>query len=262
MPKRSFLPMLTVLIASGDNLQITTITNVIQSEFPDNCIILKASQRQHLYDYLYNVRIDLAILDMHMTDVNCIILTQQLHQSNPDCAILILTDLPSLNCMQSDRDLPIMDYLIKPYTDSELILTLEEGFYLCRQAQAATSDSSGASKLQIVKEQIDYYIQSNYAQIISMHDVARAMNYSDTHFCRLFKQCFQVNFSVFMNNFRVEKAMELLVNTNHTVKEVGVFCGYRDTSYFIRMFKRFTGVTPSDYRIHKLTMTAKKYNKS
>ena len=255
--------MFTVLIVSGDKNQLSSIATTLKDEFPGQCVIVTAATRHELYDALFNIRIDILLLDIEMSGVNWVLLTQQFRQSNPDCVILPLAGLKALDTVASDQDLPIMDYLVKPFAEQELILTLEEAFQRCSLAKAASSAlSGGVSKLMVIKEQIESYIQANYAQIISMQDVAQAMNYSETHFCRLFKQCFQINFSVYLNEFRVKQAKKMLVHTNLTVKEVGISCGYRDTSYFIRVFKRFTGTTPSDYRISKLTRTAKKSNKS
>ena len=255
--------MFTVLIVSDDNRQIHTITDTLKNEFSDQCVIVRANTPRDVHDFLHNIRTDVVLLDMDMDDLDCIALPHQFRQVNPDCVILMLAELQALGTLPAELDLPVMDYLVKPYSRQELILTLEETFHLCTLARAASSSlTGGTSKLMLVKEQIESYIQANYAQILSMQDVAQAMNYSETHFCRLFKQCFHINFSVYLNEFRVKQAKKLLVNTNLTVKEVSISCGYRDTSYFIRVFKRFTGTTPSDYRISKLTMTAKKSNKS
>lgn len=251
--------MFTVLTAESGSNHYPSVNNIIKSEFSGQCVLLRASDTQELDDSISSVKIDIALLDADLPGVNCDALTRQLCLSNPHCIIILLADPQSLR----EPDLPIMDYLVKPFTDLELILTLEEAFHQCERARSSSlSHAAENSKTQLVKSQIESYIRANFAQIMSMQDVARAMNYSDTHFCRLFKQCFNINFSVYLNEFRVEQAKQMLANSNLTVKEVSISCGYRDTSYFIRVFKRFTGTTPSDYRISKLTMTAKKSNKS
>ena len=83
-----------------------------------------------------------------------------------------------------------------------------------------------------------------------MQDVAQAMNYSDAYFCKLFKQCFRVNFSAWLNEFRVEKAKQMLQSTRMSIREVSLACGYTDANYFARVFKRVTGRTPSEYRLN------------
>lgn len=104
------------------------------------------------------------------------------------------------------------------------------------------------AQLSLLQEDIAAYIREHYTEELSMQDVARAMNYSDAYFCKLFKQCFKVNFSAWLNEFRVEKTKELLSATRLSVREVSLACGYADANYFARVFKRITGMTPSEYR--------------
>ena len=92
------------------------------------------------------------------------------------------------------------------------------------------------------------YIRNNYMKEISMQDAARVMNYSDAYFCKLFKQCFDQNFTSYLTNFRVNEAKKLLKNRNISVKDVGMQVGYYDSNYFAKVFKRITGMIPSEYR--------------
>ena len=67
----------------------------------------------------------------------------------------------------------------------------------------------------------------NYMKEISMQDAARAMNYSDAYFCKLFKQCFDQNFTTYLTNFRVNEAKKLLRNHELNVKEISARVGYK-----------------------------------
>ena len=53
---------------------------------------------------------------------------------------------------------------------------------------------------------------------------------------------------MYLSELRIEKAKELLADVTINVKDIGQKVGYRDSSYFTKVFKRFTGVTPSEYR--------------
>ena len=75
------------------------------------------------------------------------------------------------------------------------------------------------------------------------------MNYSDAYFCKIFKQCFDKNFTTYLSEFRVEKAKQLLADVTINVKEISDKVGYRDSNYFAKVFKRIVGITPSEYRI-------------
>ncbi len=92
------------------------------------------------------------------------------------------------------------------------------------------------------------YIRENYRRDISMQDLAGAMNYSEAYFCKLFKQCFNKNFTAYLTEYRVKEAKRLLEQPTINVKEVGKAVGYMDPNYFARVFKRITGQNPTEYR--------------
>ena len=81
-----------------------------------------------------------------------------------------------------------------------------------------------------------------------MQDAARAMNYSDAYFCKLFKQCFDQNFTAYLARFRINEARRLLQDKNASVREVSMLVGYYDANYFAKVFKRIAGMNPSEYR--------------
>ena len=85
--------------------------------------------------------------------------------------------------------------------------------------------------------------------VTAMQDAAAALRYSDAYFCKLFKQCFKVNFSAYLNEYRVNKARQLILDPRLSLKDIGAAVGYSDANYFTRVFKRLTGQTPSEYRM-------------
>jgi YesN/AraC family two-component response regulator len=82
------------------------------------------------------------------------------------------------------------------------------------------------------------------------------MGYSDAYFCKIFKQCFDKSFITYLNDFRTQKAIALLGDVTVSIKDVSARSGYRDANYFTRIFKRSTGVTPSEYRENVLRQKA------
>ena len=85
--------------------------------------------------------------------------------------------------------------------------------------------------------------------VTAMQDAAAALRYSDAYFCKLFKQYFKVNFSAYLNEYRVNKARQLILDPRLSLKDIGAAVGYSDANYFTRVFKRLTGQTPSEYRV-------------
>lgn len=92
------------------------------------------------------------------------------------------------------------------------------------------------------------YIWKHYGERISVNQIAEKMNLSTGHFSRMFKK--QVGTSVvkYINQYRIQKAEELLRTTNMKVYEVADLVGISDYIYFSQVFKSFTGKSPSDFR--------------
>lgn len=102
-----------------------------------------------------------------------------------------------------------------------------------------------------VRQEVIAFLRGHYQQDISMQDAAAALGYSESYFCKRFKACFQMNFSVYLNQYRVRKALQLMEDPRLSLREVSRACGYRDPNYFARVFKRITGQTPSEYRLSR-----------
>ena len=92
------------------------------------------------------------------------------------------------------------------------------------------------------------YIEENYQRDISLDDVSRYVDISPYYFSKLFKQEAGRNFIEYLTGVRMNAARKLLLDPGHSIKEVCVLSGYSDPNYFSRIFKKYEGVTPSEYR--------------
>ncbi len=92
------------------------------------------------------------------------------------------------------------------------------------------------------------YIQKNYMNQISQEDVARAGNVSPTYLSRLFKDEMKIGFNEYLTKVRLEESKKLLSETNYSIKEISVMVGYPDEKYYSKLFKKITGIKPTEYR--------------
>lgn len=99
-----------------------------------------------------------------------------------------------------------------------------------------------------VVSRVKAYINENYAKNISLDDVSRMVDISPYYFSKLFKQEVGENFIEYVTGVRMKHARHLLEDPKYSIKEVCVMSGYGDPNYFSRIFKKYEGMTPSEYR--------------
>ena len=92
------------------------------------------------------------------------------------------------------------------------------------------------------------FIEQNYSENISVSRLAEMSNYSLRQFIRLFKKAFGCIPTEYIANLRMQKARELLRGKNASITDIALYCGYGDSNYFSRIFRKYNGMTPSEYR--------------
>ena len=92
------------------------------------------------------------------------------------------------------------------------------------------------------------FIQQSIFQGISLEETAKELGISSYYLSKLFKESENVNYIDYVNNLRIEYAKKQLMETEKSIKEICMESGYGDPNYFSRIFKKWTGVTPTEYR--------------
>ncbi|GHV76054.1 hypothetical protein AGMMS49942_08750 [Spirochaetia bacterium] len=92
------------------------------------------------------------------------------------------------------------------------------------------------------------FIWENYTRKISLREIAGAGGLSAPYFSTIFKEEMGENLSAYLNRLRVEKAGYMLTETNLTLSEIASSCGFEDQSWFSKIFKNYTGISPGKYR--------------
>jgi len=92
------------------------------------------------------------------------------------------------------------------------------------------------------------YIKENYTGKCSLEEVAGYINISKYYFSNLFKKVKGINFSAYLNQVRIEQARKLLTHPGITISEVCEQTGFNDQQYFSKTFKKYTGITITEYR--------------
>lgn len=104
----------------------------------------------------------------------------------------------------------------------------------------------------LMYKSVDYkstrFVKENYAREISIKDLADMEHYNVSYFTEWFKKKMNLSPLEYIQKTRIEKAKELLVNTNYTILEIAQQVGYSHNSSFSRIFRSFEKISPASYR--------------
>jgi len=103
-------------------------------------------------------------------------------------------------------------------------------------------------KINPITIQCQKFIEENYMYDLSLDELANLFSFNPSYFSSFFKKAFGVNFSEYLQKFRISKAKELLRDKRNKVYEVAELVGYRDVKYFNRVFKKEVGLSPDEYK--------------
>lgn len=101
------------------------------------------------------------------------------------------------------------------------------------------------------------YIEQNYANDITLEELASIAGYSTYHFSRIFKKYSSTTFINFLNHRRVKAAELLLLESGNSITDVAMQVGFASLTTFNRVFKSINGCTPSEYKkLYRTTGTS------
>lgn len=115
----------------------------------------------------------------------------------------------------------------------------------CFERQSVTT-AAGARRVSQFKNVLTL-IKIRYHEALTLDEMAACTNMNKKYFCRYFKSMTQKTPVEYLNYYRIECACEQMINSDMKISEIALGCGFNDISYFIKVFKRYKGVSPLQY---------------
>ena len=264
--------MYRILVADDEAIERKVLVKKLRQKFGEETAEFYEAENGREVLKLYAEKgADILLLDIEMG----LEAAEQIRQKDRNCAILFLTAFNEFDYARKAISVHALDYLLKPYDETELFLSIDSAMHYVDQVKAgqlqplpqletqAAADgssgleTSGEGEAGLAQEEsgedkivsrMRHYVEEHYMEDISVLDIASAFGYSEAYFCKLFKQNFGKNFVTYLTEYRVELAKKALADLSCNVKEVGQRVGYTDSNYFTKVFRRITGMSPSEYR--------------
>lgn len=151
---------------------------------------------------------------------------------------------------EAASSLKINNQFIQTVQDTE---TLEDLCFRLQEvveeftATAFPTKENDTKNAEPIKQALQY-ISHNFASPITLQEVAEQVNLSASYFSTLFKQVCNTSFKEYLTMIRIEESKRLLANTSDSIIDIAVAVGFGDQSYFTKVFRKYTGLTPKQYR--------------
>ena len=156
----------------------------------------------------------------------------------------------------------IKEKLLRLYSQAELpfepnistITLFREGNYLYELIFFFTEQfdkimtSLGYTARDNIIDDVIAYIDHNYKTNITLETIAPLFGYNSSYLGKIFNKKLGMNFNTYLDTLRVEKAKEILISSKAPVYRVAEMVGYRNVDYFHIKFKKYTGMSPAEFR--------------
>lgn len=191
---------------------------------------------------------DIAFVDISMPFMNGIEFTELATRRYPELIIIIMTAIDQFEYARKCVSLPVFEYMLKPLVRAEVVSVLEKAR---RKLDGTVRHNEEEIPIQETEEniieQIKKYMEANYTDSkINLASVAQQFGFNASYLSRKFKQDTGKNFVEYLTECRMEKAMKL-ARRNVKMFNASAEVGIPDPNYFGRCFKKYTGVSYSDY---------------
>ena len=158
---------------------------------------------------------------------------------------LILSN-SALHEEENDYYIYSVKQLVSAYGNfSEMLKQLRQ---FLRETQVGLEENQAFTNVTFMK--LMKYINDNYKGEISLTGAAQVLHMNSNYVSQLFKKEAGVTFVHYITQKRLEDAKELLTTTQKPLTDIALEVGFNDTFHFIKTFKKFTGMTPGQYRVN------------
>ena len=243
----------TAIIAEDEVLLLESLVEKVESLQIGVEVIATANNGRRAMEEIAKAPPDLLITDIRMPLMDGLQLVEWLGREYVEVRKIIVSGYSEFDYARRAIRHGVQDYLLKPVSAADLRGALLSAILSIRQrgeerGQAVDTPAGNLSQEQVVQFLYEH-IRANYAQEMNFGAIIGDFHYSPYYINRLFVRQYHESPSKYQVRLRMNVAKKLLIGDSAlSVRQVAEQVGYQDQSYFSRIFKKHTGVSPLDYR--------------
>lgn len=239
-----------VLIVDDEPYMIDYIKKLVDWESYGFEQVLTANGGSLARDLIEKHHPDLLITDIKMPKISGLDLSQMIDENQLGTKVIIISGYGEFEYAKQALRYGVSEYLVKPVLKKDLVEALE------RILQRELEKEGGGEEERLgppgdktdVIAYVKNYIHENFDQNLSLDVLGETVHLHPAYLSKIFKEVTDMNLSGYIVDIRMQKAAELLIQTDLKVYEVMEMIGYQKSQYFSKLFKEKFGVTPKEYR--------------
>lgn len=246
--------MIKVLIAEDENLIRKKLLHFIDYDALGMVVVADVANGVSGVELIKKYKPDIVLADINMPEKDGLDMIKE--TLDYDYIAIIISGYDYFSYAQRALKYGVTDYLLKPISLDDLneaLVNAREIIYKKRSVISRNSDIENAIDIstdEAIKDstvvEMIRFVKDNYHDKISISDLSKKLAYSESMLNRKFKKEVHITFNEYLNRYRINKAIELLKNSDYNITEISYMCGYSSAKYFSRVFKKYLGISPSD----------------
>lgn len=217
------------------------------------CVVVgQAEEGRTALRQISELKPDIVITDIKMPYLNGLELIHELRARGCEAEFILISAYGEFEYALNAIKLEVLDYILKPISDEELMQTLRKTIRRIRDkkksSRRAEQFSFDTGNLNAHLRNAIAYIRGHYREDLTIRDVAAALHISESYLGKLFKTEINTTFVEYVTRVRIYESLELLKDKNIPIYNIAEQVGYRDYRYYGMVFKKLMGITPKEYQ--------------
>ena len=236
----------SLLIVEDERMEREALTTIVPWKELGFRVVGALRDGVECLEYLKSNVPDVILTDIRMTRMSGIELARFIQEQNLDIQVVFMSGHKEFEYARQAIELGVSHYLLKPLP----LPKLREVFTQLRQKLDRRNhrDGTPATKYSRSVERVLQYIREHFNEDLTLNIIAEKLYLNPGYISRTVKEQTGQNCTDIIAEYRIQRAVWLLENTGLYVYEVAEQVGYKNLKYFYRIFKKYTGKAPKDYR--------------
>lgn len=240
-----------IVIADDSEGTRLGIERLIAVKFPQFIIDGSFEDGASLMEYLNGNVPDLMITDICMPGFDGLEACKKLREVSSTSNIILITAYKDFEYAKCAITYHVHDLLVKPFTSKQLVDSILSALNKSNAYLDDERETPNTSQQFMVKKAKEY-IKTHYSDMnLSVAKVADSLHVTPNYLSSVFSSESNCKLSSYIGQIRVEQAKKLLLSTDFSFQKIATAIGCTSVQYFYKLFKKETGMTPSEYQQRK-----------